>query len=40
MLLVTTFAGRLHGMRSADARRRLLAETGQRIGQCTREGAG
>jgi excisionase family DNA binding protein len=28
--LVTTFAGRLYGMRSADARRRLLAESGQR----------
>jgi putative resolvase len=27
--LVTTFAGRLYGMRSADARRRLLTETGQ-----------
>ncbi|MEV7025989.1 IS607 family transposase [Kitasatospora sp. NPDC093558] len=27
--LVTTFAGRLYGMRSADARKRLLAETGQ-----------
>jgi predicted site-specific integrase-resolvase len=27
--LVTTFAGRLYGMRSADARRRLLAESGQ-----------
>jgi len=33
--LVTTFAGRLYGMRSADARKRLLAETGQ----CT-EGGG
>lgn len=32
--LVTTFAGRLYGMRSADARRRLLAETGQ----CTDSG--
>jgi hypothetical protein len=28
--LVTTFAGRLYGMRSAAARRRLLAESGQR----------
>ncbi|WP_133260203.1 IS607 family transposase [Streptacidiphilus pinicola] len=27
--LVTTFAGRLYGMRSAEARKRLLAETGQ-----------
>ncbi|MEV6289435.1 IS607 family transposase [Streptomyces sp. NPDC051896] len=27
--LVTTFAGRLYGMRSADNRRRLLAESGQ-----------
>lgn len=27
--LVSTFAGRLYGMRSADARKRLLAETGQ-----------
>ena len=27
--LVTTFAGRLYGMRSAEARRRLLAESGQ-----------
>ncbi|MBT2394534.1 hypothetical protein [Streptomyces sp. ISL-100] len=27
--LVTTFAGRLYGMRSAEARRRLLTETGQ-----------
>lgn len=27
--LVTTFAGRLYGMRSAQARKRLLAETGQ-----------
>jgi putative resolvase len=27
--LVTAFAGRLYGMRSADARRRLLTETGQ-----------
>jgi excisionase family DNA binding protein len=27
--LVTTFTGRLYGMRSADARRRLLAESGQ-----------
>jgi len=27
--LVTTFAGRLYGMRSADARRRLLEESGQ-----------
>ncbi|MFE7527233.1 IS607 family transposase [Kitasatospora sp. NPDC057542] len=27
--LVTTFAGRLYGMRSADARRKLLAESGQ-----------
>jgi putative resolvase len=26
--LVTTFAGRLYGMRSAAARRRLLAESG------------
>ncbi|MBP0461599.1 IS607 family transposase [Streptomyces montanisoli] len=31
--LVTTFAGRLYGMRSADNRRRLLAESGQ----CTDE---
>src|SRR5450756_264646 len=30
--LVTTFAGRLYGMRSAEARRRLLAEAGQRAG--------
>ena len=28
--LVTTFAGRLYGMRSAAARRRLLAESGRR----------
>lgn len=27
--LVTTFAGRLCGMRSADSRRRLLAESGR-----------
>jgi predicted site-specific integrase-resolvase len=27
--LVTTFAGRLYGMRSAGNRRRLLAESGQ-----------
>ena len=27
--LVTIFAGRLYGMRSAEARRRLLTETGQ-----------
>ncbi|MFC4006100.1 hypothetical protein ACFOY2_02630 [Nonomuraea purpurea] len=27
--LVTTFAARLYGMRSAQARRRLLAESGQ-----------
>ncbi|MEU1600863.1 recombinase family protein [Streptomyces sp. NPDC005708] len=27
--LVTTFAGRLYGMRSAENRRRLLAESGQ-----------
>lgn len=27
--LVTNFAGRLYGMRSAEARKRLLAETGQ-----------
>ncbi|MGP4088831.1 hypothetical protein [Streptomyces sp. KR55] len=26
--LVTTFAGRLYGMRSAEARKRLLAESG------------
>lgn len=32
--LVTTFAGRLYGMRSANNRRRLLAESGQ----CTEEG--
>lgn len=32
--LVTTFAGRLYGMRSADNRRRLLAESGQ----CSEEG--
>ncbi|MEU6447324.1 IS607 family transposase [Streptomyces sp. NPDC046979] len=32
--LVTTFAGRLYGMRSADNRRRLLTESGQ----CTDEG--
>lgn len=31
--LVTTFAGRLYGMRSAQARRRLLAEAGQRAGE-------
>ena len=29
--LVTTFAGRLYGMRSAKNRRRLLAESGQCI---------
>jgi predicted site-specific integrase-resolvase len=29
VLLVTTFAGRLYGMRSAQARERLLAESGQ-----------
>lgn len=29
--LMTTFAGRLYGMRSAEARTRLLTETGQRI---------
>lgn len=29
VLLVTTFAGRLYGMRSAGARRRLLTESGQ-----------
>lgn len=34
--LVTTFAGRLYGMRSAAARRRLLAESGQ----CPPGGAG
>ena len=28
--LVTTFAGRLYGMRSAESRRRLLAEAGER----------
>jgi predicted site-specific integrase-resolvase len=27
--LVTTFAGRLYGMRSADARKRLVTESGQ-----------
>ncbi|MFZ4300458.1 IS607 family transposase [Streptomyces cinereoruber] len=32
--LVTTFAGRLYGMRSADNRRRLLTESGQ----CTDKG--
>jgi putative resolvase len=32
--LVTTFAGRLYGMRSADNRRRLLSESGQ----CNDEG--
>lgn len=32
--LVTTFAGRLYGMRSAENRRRLLAESGQ----CSDEG--
>lgn len=32
--LVTTFAGRLYGMRSAENRRRLLAESGQ----CTASG--
>jgi excisionase family DNA binding protein len=31
--LVTTFAGRLYGMRSAEARRRLLAEAGRRTGE-------
>ncbi|WP_433446769.1 IS607 family transposase [Streptomyces sp. CA-142005] len=31
--LVTTFAGRLYGMRSAENRRRLLAESGQCGGQ-------
>ena len=31
--LVTTFAGRLYGMRSAEARRRLLAEAGRRAGE-------
>lgn len=30
--LVTTFAGRLYGMRSAQARQRLLTETGHRTG--------
>ena len=30
--LVTTFAGRLYGMRSAEARRRLLTEALQRSG--------
>jgi predicted site-specific integrase-resolvase len=30
--LVTTFAGRLYGMRSAQARKRLLAESGQCAG--------
>ncbi|QHY95323.1 hypothetical protein SSPS47_09320 [Streptomyces sp. S4.7] len=34
--LVTTFAGRLYGMRSAEARERLLAETGQ----CAEDGGG
>jgi excisionase family DNA binding protein len=34
--LVATFAGRLYGMRSAEARRRLLAESGQ----CPGGGAG
>jgi predicted site-specific integrase-resolvase len=29
--LVTMFAGRLYGMRSAENRRRLLAESGQRL---------
>ncbi len=29
MSLVTTFAGRLYGMRSAESRKRLLAESGQ-----------
>ncbi|MFD0508945.1 IS607 family transposase [Streptomyces chiangmaiensis] len=33
--LVTTFAGRLYGMRSAENRRRLLAESGQ----CSEEGS-
>jgi predicted site-specific integrase-resolvase len=32
--LVTTFAGRLYGMRSAENRRRLLAESGH----CTTDG--
>jgi putative resolvase len=32
--LVTMFAGRLYGMRSAENRRRLLAESGQ----CSEEG--
>lgn len=31
MSLVTTFAGRLYGMRSAESRRRLLAEAGERV---------
>lgn len=31
--LVTTFAGRLYGMRSAENRRRLLAESGQCSGE-------
>jgi putative resolvase len=34
--LVTTFAGRLYGMRSAQARKRLLVEAGQ----CTGDGGG
>jgi putative resolvase len=31
MSLVTTFAGRLYGMRSAESRRRLLAEAAERV---------
>ncbi|MFF3499581.1 hypothetical protein [Streptomyces sp. NPDC003247] len=31
--LVTTFAGRLYGMRSGENRMRLLAESGQRSDQ-------
>jgi excisionase family DNA binding protein len=32
MSLVATFAGRMYGLRSRQARRRLLAEAGERIG--------
>ncbi|MFC3576484.1 IS607 family transposase [Streptomyces yaanensis] len=32
MSLVATFAGRMYGLRSREARRRLLAEAGERIG--------
>ncbi|MEU7703964.1 recombinase family protein [Streptomyces nodosus] len=32
MSLVATFAGRMYGLRSREARRRLLAEAGERMG--------